>query len=79
MHPVATVKKRVEELIAQSWKASGKSADEWGKEATVKDEPRRLGTPEDIAALTLFLSSERARHVQSTAIAVDGGSTVGYY
>jgi NAD(P)-dependent dehydrogenase (short-subunit alcohol dehydrogenase family) len=49
------------------------------KEATVKDGLRRLGKAEDIAALTLFLCSEKARHIQGTAIAVDGGSTVGYY
>jgi NAD(P)-dependent dehydrogenase (short-subunit alcohol dehydrogenase family) len=49
------------------------------QEATVKDGLRRLGKAEDIAALTLFLCSEKARHIQGTAIAVDGGSTVGYY
>ena len=49
------------------------------KEATAKDGLRRLGKPEDISALTLFLCSEKARHIQGTAIAVDGGATVGYY
>ena len=34
---------------------------------------------EDIAALALFLCSERARHIQGTAIAVDGGATPGVY
>ena len=38
-----------------------------------------IGKPEDISALTLFLCSEKARHIQGTAIAVDGGSTAGYY
>ena len=33
----------------------------------------------DIAELALFLCSERARQIQGTAIAVDGGATVGYY
>jgi hypothetical protein len=27
----------------------------------------------------LFLCSERARHIQGTAIAVDGGATPGHY
>ena len=40
---------------------------------------RRFGTPQDIAALALFLCSEQARHVQGTAIAVDGGATPGLY
>ena len=39
----------------------------------------RLGRPEAVAALALFLCSERARHIQGTAIAVDGGATPGLY
>jgi NAD(P)-dependent dehydrogenase (short-subunit alcohol dehydrogenase family) len=38
-----------------------------------------MSTPDDIAALTLFLCSERARQIQGTAIAVDGGTTPGLY
>jgi 3-oxoacyl-[acyl-carrier protein] reductase len=79
IHPGATETERFEELIAQRSKASGKSPDELRKEATVKDGLRRLGKAEDIATLTAFLCSEKARHIQGTAIAVDGGSTVGYY
>jgi len=30
-------------------------------------------------ALALFLCAERARHIQGTAIAVDGGATPGLY
>ena len=44
-----------------------------------KDGLARLGKPEDVAALALFLCSERARHIQGTAIAVDGGATPGVY
>ena len=44
-----------------------------------KSGTRRMATPEDIAELTLFLCSERARHIQGTAIAVDGGATPGLY
>ena len=65
--------------IEQRSKASGKSVDSCKQEATAKDGLRRLGKPEDVAALTLFLCSEKARHIQGTAIAVDGGATVGYY
>ena len=79
IHPGATETERFEELIQQRSKASGKSSDELRKEATVKDGLRRLGKAEDIAELTLFLCSEKCRHIQGTAIAVDGGSTIGYY
>ncbi|MDW3689164.1 SDR family oxidoreductase, partial [Cupriavidus sp. CV2] len=39
----------------------------------------RLGRPEDIAALALLLCSERARYIQGTGVAVDGGATPGLY
>jgi 3-oxoacyl-[acyl-carrier protein] reductase len=79
IHPGATDTERFGELLDQRSRASGKSIDELRKEATAKDGIRRIGKPEDISALTLFLCSENARHIQGTAIAVDGGSTAGYY
>ena len=79
IHPGATDTERFGELLDQRSRASGKSIDELRKEATAKDGIRRIGKPEDISALTLFLCTERARHIQGTAIAVDGGSTAGYY
>jgi 3-oxoacyl-[acyl-carrier protein] reductase len=79
IHPGATETERFYQLIEQRSKASGKSVEELKKEATAKDGLRRLGKADDVSALTLFLCSEKARHIQGTAIAVDGGSTVGYY
>ncbi len=79
IHPGATETERFYQLIEQRSKASGKSVDQLKQEATAKDGLRRLGKAEDVAALCLFLCSEKARHIQGTAIAVDGGTTVGYY
>jgi NAD(P)-dependent dehydrogenase (short-subunit alcohol dehydrogenase family) len=79
IHPGATDTERFGELLDQRSRASGKSIDELRKEATAKDGIRRIGKAEDISALTLFLCSEKARHIQGTAIAVDGGATAGYY
>ena len=79
IHPGATETERFYQLIEQRSKASGKTVEQLKQEATAKDGLRRLGKAEDVAALTLFLCSEKARHIQGTAIAVDGGSTVGYY
>ena len=79
IHPGATDTERFGELLEQRSKASGKSIEDLRKEATARDGIRRIGKAEDISALTLFLCSERARHIQGTAIAVDGGATVGYY
>jgi 3-oxoacyl-[acyl-carrier protein] reductase len=79
IHPGATETERFYQLIEQRSKASGKSVEQLKQEATARDGLRRLGKAEDIAALALFLCSEKARHIQGTAIAVDGGATVGYY
>lgn len=46
------------------------SAVENAKKATLMD---RLGTPEDIAKLTLFLASEDASWITGTAMTIDGG------
>ena len=40
---------------------------------------RYSNIPEDVAELALFLASERARHIQGAAIAVDGGQTTGLF
>ncbi len=79
IHPGATETERFYQLMEQRSKASGKSIEQLKQEATARDGLRRLGKSEDVAALTLFLCSEQARHIQGTAIAVDGGATVGYY
>jgi NAD(P)-dependent dehydrogenase (short-subunit alcohol dehydrogenase family) len=79
IHPGSTETERFYQLLEQRSKASGKPVDQLKQEATAKDGLRRLGKAEDISALTLFLCSEKSRHIQGTAIAVDGGSTVGYY
>jgi 3-oxoacyl-[acyl-carrier protein] reductase len=49
------------------------------RNAIAKEGIRRLGTPEDVAELVVFLAGDRARHIQGTAIAVDGGGTPGLY
>jgi len=75
IHPGTTETDRVVQLFAQRAAASGKTPDEVRAQA-VKD---GMGKPEDVAELALFLCSERAIHIQGTAIAVDGGSTPGLY
>ncbi len=79
IHPGNTRTERQEELLAQRAAASGKSVEELRAAALARSGVRRFGEVEDVAALALFLCSERARHIQGTAIAVDGGATVGYY
>jgi 3-oxoacyl-[acyl-carrier protein] reductase len=38
----------------------------------------RLGRPEEIANLVLFLGSQAAAYITGTAIQVDGGAVQGY-
>jgi shikimate dehydrogenase len=79
IHPGTTETERNIQLMQQRAAATGKSVDEQRAETLARSGIRRVGKPQDIAELALFLCSERARHIQGTAIAVDGGATVGYY
>lgn len=77
--PGLTETERVKEIFQQRSEASGKTPDEVKAELIAADGIARLGHPNDVAALATFLCSEDARHIQGTAIAVDGGSTTGMY
>jgi len=79
IHPGQTQTDRVEQLFAQFAKAQGKTVEQVRTEALTKSGLRRIGQPEDVAELALFLCSARARHIHGTAIAIDGGGTPGYY
>lgn len=79
IHPGLTETDRVITLFQQRAQASGVSPDEIRKQSMEKDGLRRIGQPEDVAELALFLCSERARHIQGAAIAVDGGQTTGLF
>jgi NAD(P)-dependent dehydrogenase (short-subunit alcohol dehydrogenase family) len=79
IHPGQTATERTEQLVQQRATALGKAAEEVRAAMLEKSGVRRMATPEDIAALALFLCSEHARHIQGTAIAVDGGATPGLY
>ena len=79
IHPGPTQTERNEQLTQQFAKAQNKTVEQVRAEALSKSGLRRIGQPEDIAAVALFLCSARARHIHGTAIAVDGGGTPGYY
>lgn len=77
--PGLTETERVEQLFRQRAAAQGSTPEEVRARAIAKEGLRRLGRPEDVAELALFLASERARHIQGTSVAVDGGGTAGLY
>jgi 3-oxoacyl-[acyl-carrier protein] reductase len=79
IHPGMTETDRVTTLFRQRAEATGTTPDEIRNQSMAKDGLRRLGQPADVAELALFLCSERARHIQGAAVAVDGGQTTGLF
>lgn len=77
IHPGQTETDRIAILFEQTAKAQCKTPEQVRDEQIVKSGLRRIGQPEDVAELALFLASEKARHIQGTAISVDGGGTPG--
>lgn len=79
IHPGTTETERTKQLWAQRAQALGKSVDDIRAQIMAKTGVASLAKPEDIAELTLFLCSPRARQIRGVAIAVDGGGTPGVY
>ena len=77
--PGPTETERVQTLFEQRAKATGITPEEARRNQIAKEGLRRLGQPEDVAALVVFLADARTKHIQGTAIAVDGGGTPGLY
>jgi len=72
VHPGLTVTERLDQIF------DGR-AEQQGKTREQHEGIRRLGQPEDVAALVAFLCSEEGRHVHGTAVQIDGGGAPGYY
>jgi 3-oxoacyl-[acyl-carrier protein] reductase len=70
---------RVVTLFQQFAKANNTTPEEARKNSLAKSGARRIGQPDDIAELALFLAHPQARHIQGAAIVVDGGTTTGLY
>lgn len=79
IHPGRTETDRNTELVRQQAAAEGKTVEQVAAETAKKAGVRRLGQPEDVAALALFLVSPAASHIQGAAISVDGGGTKGLF
>jgi len=75
IHPGQTQTDRVEQLFAQFAKAQNKTVEQVREEALKKSGLRRIGQPEDIAAMAVFLASAASDFVNGATIVVDGGYT----
>ena len=71
--PGFTATERLWELANARAEGSGKSPEEVMEGFSATIPARRLGQPDELAALIAFLSSERAAYITGTAIPVDGG------
>ncbi len=79
IHPGQTTTTRFTTLLETRAKAAGKTPEELQRGIIERQGVRRLGTPEDVAAVAAFLCRPESRHIQGIAIGVDGGATSGLF
>jgi NAD(P)-dependent dehydrogenase (short-subunit alcohol dehydrogenase family) len=74
INPGATLTGRVQEGLGVEARMTGLSEDELLKRAQGKIPLGRLGTPEEVARVALFLASAAASYVTGAIVPMDGGS-----
>lgn len=79
VHPGQTETERLQMLFETRARDEGKTVEEIRAERISGEAIRRLGQPEDVAALVGFLCRPEARHIHGAGISVDGGATKGYF
>ncbi len=72
--PGAVEGDRIRRVLQGRADASGRSLDEVTADALSLQSIKRFVDPNDIAALALFLASDRAKSITGQTIAIDGGS-----
>ncbi len=69
---------RVTQILEAQSAASGKSTEEIAAGIAAQIPMQRIGQPEEVANLAIFLGSEAASYITGTSIQVDGGSVQGF-
>ena len=77
VNPGATDTPRWQQLVAQKSAFTNMTREAIQAESVADIPAGRIGRPEDIADMVVFLCSERASYVTGAFLNVDGGSTVG--
>ena len=62
-------------MLAAEAEEQGQELDAYLEEAAAQAPNGRVATPEEVAALALFLASDSATHVTGAAIPIDGGGS----
>ena len=74
INPGGTLTDRVHEGLAAEARMTGLAPEELLERQQARIPLRRLGTPEEIAQMTLFLASPRASYVTGAIVPMDGGA-----
>jgi 3-oxoacyl-[acyl-carrier protein] reductase len=75
--PGLTMTDRIRPIIEAQSKAEGRKFDEVRDERARRIPVQRIGEPEDVAAMIVFLASSQARQISGQTILVDGGAAAG--
>lgn len=79
IHPGMTKTERMEMILDARAVANNTTRAEAERSAIERQGIRRLGEPEDVAALAVFLCTPEARHITGVSVSVDGGATRGLF
>jgi NAD(P)-dependent dehydrogenase (short-subunit alcohol dehydrogenase family) len=74
INPGLTMTSRVEEGLAAESRMTGLAVDALLERARARIPMGRLGTPEEVAQVALFLASDRASYVTGAIVPMDGGA-----
>jgi NAD(P)-dependent dehydrogenase (short-subunit alcohol dehydrogenase family) len=74
INPGGTLTDRLQEGLRAEAKMTGLSPEELLERQQAHIPLRRLGTPEEIAQVALFLASPRASYVTGAIVPMDGGA-----
>ena len=74
INPGSTLTGRVQEALKVESRMTGLAEDELTKRAKARIPMGRLGTPEEVARVALFLASDAASYVTGAIVPMDGGS-----
>ncbi len=75
INPGGTLTSRVQEGMAVESRMTGIAPEKLLDEAQARIPLRRLGTPEEVAAVALFLASDAASYVTGAIVPMDGGAS----